>query len=108
MKNMDNGPERQAVIDRMVQILWRDGPWIWGFYPKAYSLHHSWYRNVTPNLMANNTLKYRRVDPSERDAKRAAWNQPVLWPLGVLGLVLVVTSIPAFVAFRRRERSSAR
>ena len=35
-----------------------------------------------PNLMANNTLKYRRIDPALREASCAArWNPPVLWPL---------------------------
>ncbi len=31
--------------------------------------------------MANNTLKYRRLDPELRQRLRAAWNPPVLWPL---------------------------
>jgi ABC-type transport system substrate-binding protein len=108
MKNMDNGPQRQAIIDRMIELLRRDAPWLWGFHPKAFSLYHSWYHNVKPNLMANNTLKYRRLDPGLRERKRNEWNQPVVWPVGGLLLVLLASSIPALVAFRRRERSAAR
>jgi ABC-type transport system substrate-binding protein len=107
MKNMDNGPERQAIIDRMVELLRWDAPWLWGFHPKAFSLYHSWYHNVKPNLMANNTLKYKRLDPLLRQRKRSAWNPPVVWPVVVVLLVLVASSIPAFVAFRRRERRAA-
>ncbi|MFQ5488278.1 MAG: ABC transporter substrate-binding protein, partial [Gammaproteobacteria bacterium] len=40
MKNMDNGPQRQAIIDEMVAIVRRDAPWAWGFHPKGFSLYH--------------------------------------------------------------------
>jgi ABC-type transport system substrate-binding protein len=108
MKNMDNSPERQAIIDRMLEILRRDAPWSWGFFPKGFSLHHSWYRNVKPNLMANNTLKYKNIDPIERDEKRKAWNPPVLWPLLALLVLLLLSAIPAVIGYRRRERGTAR
>jgi oligopeptide transport system substrate-binding protein len=108
MKNMDNGPQRQAIIDRMVEILRRDAPWSWGFHPLGFSLVHSWYRNVKPNLMANNTLKYKRIDPGLRAEKRRDWNQPVVWPVVLLVLVLVVSALPAYGAYRSRERSRGR
>jgi ABC-type transport system substrate-binding protein len=107
MKDMENGPERQVVIDRMLEIVRRDSPWIFAFYPKAFALRHAWVRNVKPNLMANNTLKYRRVDPALRAERREAWNRPTLWPLalGAAGLVALVA--PAALAWRRREREAA-
>ena len=103
MSNMPNSPERQEVINRMVEILRYDAPWVFGFYPKQFVLYHDWYSNAKPNLMANNTLKYRRVSPDMRELKRHAWNQPVLWPLGMLVLVLVVAIVPAAIAYRRHE-----
>ena len=30
MKNMNNGSQRQQIIDRMVDILRNDAPWLWG------------------------------------------------------------------------------
>ncbi len=108
MTNMDNGPERQAVIDRMVEILRHDAPWVFGFHPKEFVLYHQWYHNAKPNLMANNTLKYRRVDPALREQKRHAWNQPVLWPLGLLVLVLVLMVVPALIGYRRHEAERIR
>lgn len=108
MKNMENSPQRQQIIDRMVDILRHDAPWIWGFYPKAFSLYHDWYGNVKPNLMANNTLKYKRVDPETRNARQQAWNPPIVWPLNLLLLVLVASTIPAVLVYRRHERSAAR
>lgn len=108
MKNLPNGPQRQALIDRMVEMVQRDAPWVWGFYPKAFGLHHAWYRNTKPHLMANNTLKYRAVDGPLRERQQQAWNPPVLWPLGVLAGALVLVTLPAVRTFRRRQRGTAR
>ena len=108
MKNMDNGPKRQRIIDEMTEIIRRDAPWIWGFHPKAFALFHSWYGNVRPNLMANNTLKYKKVDPGLRAEFREKWNQPVFWPLFLIAFVIIATIVPAVVYYRRHERSTAR
>ena len=108
MKNMPNGPERQAVINQMTEILRRDAPWIWGFFPKGFSLHHAWYHNVKPNLMANNTLKYKRIDPEGRREFRIQWNEPLWWPVILTLLALAALIIPAVRLHRQRERSSAR
>lgn len=108
MKNMENSPERQAIIDRMVAILRHDAPWLWGFHPKEYGLYHAWLSNLKPNQMARNGLKYQRVSPALRDAKRREWNRPVLWPvLAIIGGI-VLTSLPAVISYRRRERMAAK
>lgn len=106
MKNMDNGPQRQTVIDEMVTILREDAPWLWGWHPVAFALHHSWYKNAKPNLMANNTLKYSRIDAIERSEKRKAWNQPLLWPLKWLLGLFLLTLIPAVFIWWRKERAT--
>ena len=106
MRAMDPGPERNKVITRMVDILQRDAPWDWGYYPVAYSLYHSWYGNAKPNLMARNTLKYKTIDPRLRQKKRREWNQPVLWPVILLGVVLLLSVIPAVITYRRRQRAA--
>ncbi len=108
MKNMPNSPERQQLIDRMVEIARRDAPWIWGFNPKDYSLFHGWLANVKPNTMARNSLKYLRVDAAKRAALRREWNRPVLWPIGLVLLLLIAAAIPAVRSYRRRERMAAR
>ncbi len=108
MKDMANGPERQRVIDAMVDILRHDAPWIFAYHPLSYGLRHAWVGNVKPNLMAINTLKYRRVEPALRVAYQKQWNQPVWWPLGLLLAFVAAAVIPAAVAYRRRLSASAR
>lgn len=107
MKDMDNGPERQQVIDTMLEIVRRDAPWIFAYYPKSFGLRHGWVHNVKPNLMANNTLKYRRIDPALREARRKEWNKPVLWPIALLAGGLIAVIAPAVIAWRRHERKTA-
>ncbi|MHB8622989.1 MAG: ABC transporter substrate-binding protein [Sulfuricaulis sp.] len=108
MKNMDNTPERAAIIDQMVEIARRDAPWAWGVNPKDFLLLHSWLYNAKPNHMANNTLKYLRLDTRQRAKLRHTWNRPVIWPI-VVGLIgLVVSAMPAVVTYRRRERKPRR
>jgi ABC-type transport system substrate-binding protein len=105
MKNMDNGPRRQQIIDKMVEIARHDNPWLWGYHPKSFALYHSWYYNAKPNLMANNTLKYKRIDPELRAQKRLEWNKPVLWPVYAIVGVFVVGLIPAMISYRRKNRA---
>ncbi|MBW8457500.1 MAG: ABC transporter substrate-binding protein [Thiobacillus sp.] len=107
MKDMDNGPARQQVIDAMLEIVRRDAPWIFAYYPKSFGLRHGWVHNVKPNLMANNTLKYRRIDPDLRASRRAEWNRPVLWPIILLVAALVAVIAPAVIGWRRHEGKTA-
>ena len=106
MKNMENSPERQAIIDRMLDILHHDSPWLWGYHPKNYVLQHSWLYNVKPNVMANNKLKYWRVDPAARDRLRAEWNKPVLWPLWLGAGLLLLSAFWLWRTLKRREESA--
>jgi ABC-type transport system substrate-binding protein len=108
VKDMANGPERQRLIDRMVEIVRRDAPWIWGVHPQDYTLRHSWLHNDKPNNMARNNLKYLRVDAEKRATLRAAWNRPVVWPLLLILALLVLSALPAYLSYRRRERMAAR
>ncbi len=107
MRQMENSPERQAIVDQMVEIVQRDAPWAGGFNPKDFGLAHQWMYNRKPNKMANNGLKYQRLDPALRDELRQEWNRPNLWPLAILLAVLVLFLLPAIRVYRQRERAVA-
>jgi len=106
MRNMDNSEQRYRIIQQMQEIVRHDAPWVFGYHPKNFSLFHSWYKNLKPNLMANNQLKYTRIDTAVRAEKRQQWNKSVFWPL-VLGVVVfVLMLIPAVNAYRRRVKET--
>lgn len=107
MKNMPNGPERQVVIDQMLEIARRDAPWVWGFHPREFVLHHQWYFNAKPNQMAHNALKYKRIDPALRERKRLEWNEADFTPVWVTLAALIALVLPAVVIYRRKERAPA-
>jgi len=106
MKSMSNNTERQDVINKMIEIVRRDAPWLWGFHPVGFSLHHQWYKNAKPNLMANNKLKYKRIEPRLRTDSRSAWNQPIWWPIALLIFLTIILLIPAIISYRRKETKS--
>ena len=108
MKGLPNGEERQSVISRMVRIVQEDAPWLFAFHPKDYRLMHEWVQNVKPNQMARNGLKFQRVDAAQRAARREEWNRPVWWPVIALLVLLLVSAIPAYRGYRRRERMAGR
>ncbi|MGE0483283.1 MAG: ABC transporter substrate-binding protein [Gammaproteobacteria bacterium] len=106
MRSMADGPERQSLINEMVEIVRRDAPWLWGFHPTAYTLFHSWFGNAKPNLMGRNTLKYKTIDAEARAEKRRAWNRPIVWPVaGSVGL-LVISAVPAWRTYRARQKAA--
>ena len=90
----------------MLEILRYDAPWLWGYHPKDYGLYHSWHKNVKLNKISNNHLKYFRIDANLRDQLRRKWNEPVLWPIALLFLVLIGGIISGLNAFRHRETST--
>ena len=105
MKNMENSPQRLQIIRDMNDIVRADAPWVFAFNPKSYSLTHRWYENVKPNLMANNTMKYKRIDAQTREQMRQAWNPPLMWPLYVLMTLFVIAIIPAIRGYQKREQA---
>lgn len=103
MRVMPDTAERAAIISKMVKIAREDAPWIWGYHPKQFTLFHQWNQNVKPNMMANNTLKYRRIDAALRADLQKQWNQPVLWPLWLVILTLLVVIVPAMLTYRHKK-----
>ena len=106
MKNMENSPERLAIIREMNRLLQQDAPWIFTYHPVTFGLSHQWLKNYKPSSVGYNTLKYRRIDAELRAENRQEWNQPVLWPLWVCLGLLVMGTIPAAITIWRRERGT--
>lgn len=108
LKEMDDGPQKQAVIDQMVKIAQQDAPWSFGFFPYASAAVQHWVYNSKPSLMVRDHGRYLRLDVAERQARLTQWNKPVWWPV-VAGVGLLALLIGLAVrSYRRRERLDAR
>lgn len=107
LRFLDDGPQKDRVVARMVEIVQRDMPWMFGFYPKSGGAYQAWVSNAKPTQMVRNTLQYLRVDPGQRVAGVQKWNEPRWWPLWLLLAVLLIGVWPAWRVIQRRERATA-
>ncbi|MBI5561330.1 MAG: ABC transporter substrate-binding protein [Deltaproteobacteria bacterium] len=107
MENMDNTPERMGIIAEMTDLVQRDSPWVWGFHPVAFGLHHRWVSNVKPNAMANNTMKYARLGAAQRELLRDEWNRPGWGIAAAAAAAAAVITGGAYVLARRRGGTAA-
>ncbi len=103
MEHMDNTDERLGIIRKMKELVQHDVPWVGVRHPIDFGLYHDWYLNAKPNLMSNNTLKYKRIEPETREEYREKYNKPVLWPIAALVLFFVIGSLPAVITIRRKR-----
>ncbi|MBW6495256.1 MAG: ABC transporter substrate-binding protein, partial [Burkholderiaceae bacterium] len=107
MKFLEDGPEKQHLIDQMIVILQRDAAWSFGYFPTSAAAYHQWVRNGKPTQIIRNHIAYLRVDPQLRTKLIAQWNKPVWWPMPLLLLALFAAVVPAWFVWRRRERETA-
>ena len=63
---MENTPEREAVIRRMVEIVIEECPWIFNIHSPSYVLRQAWYKNGKSHSISGNYRKYVRIDPEMR------------------------------------------
>ena len=107
MKFLDDGPEKQKLIDRMIEIVQKDAVWSFGYFPTSAAAYQQWIYNGKPTQIVRNHIGYLRLDPELRARKLAEWNKPVWWPIPLLVIALLAATVPAWFAWRRRERETA-
>ena len=108
MKLLDDGPEKQAVIDALVKIAQDDAPWSFGYFPYSSAAVQHWVYNSKPAILIRDQGRYLRLDPAERVARLKAWNKPVWWPMLLGAAAIAALILLAVRSFRRRERMNAR
>jgi len=108
MKTLEDGPEKQKLIDEMVRIAREDAPWTMGFFPYASGAAQQWVHNYKPAILVRDQGRYLRLDVPQRLATMAGWNRPVWWPLLLIGALVLALVWVARSHFRKRERTNAR
>ena len=107
MKNMENSKERLMIINEMIKILQDDCPWIWGIHPKSFLLSHDWVENLTPNLMANNTLKYLKINDTKRKDGVSKWNKPSFIIIYLFLTLISIIFISSYRNYKKKEKQTA-
>jgi ABC-type transport system substrate-binding protein len=108
LKTLEDGPQKQAVIDRAVQILQQDAPGSMGFFPWASTAVQAWVKNSKPSLLIRDHGRYLRLDVPARVAALGVWNRPIWWPLLLLAAALVGVVAYVHRSLSRRARTNAR
>ncbi len=108
MKSLDDGPEKQKLVDAMVQIAQVDAPWTMGFFPHASAAVQRWVHNSKPAILVRDQGRYLRLDVKDRVASIQAWNHPVWWPIVAVLVAVAGFVVLAWRSLRRRERMNAR
>jgi ABC-type transport system substrate-binding protein len=107
MKDMEDTPERLAVIREMTEIVQKDSPWMFGWSEPFAGAYQQWVYNGKPSNIIRDQLSYLRIDPALRKSQVQVWNQASFWPLGLFALLVTALLIPAVLAWRRREKATA-
>ena len=99
IRTLPDGPERQEKINQLVAIVREDAPWIFEMHPINFILSHRWNEPMKLHGIANNALKYERIDPEKRVKLKEELDQPVIWPLLVIIGLLIVLFIPLMITY---------
>ncbi len=103
MQTMQPGPGRQALIQQMLVIAQRDSPWLWGVHGVDFVLSHAWNGPTKIHPIANNSLKYQSINADKRHQLQTQWNEPVLWPLLLLGFILILLLAPLIIYYFKKQ-----
>ena len=107
LQTLDDGPQKQANIDKMVVMAQQDAPWSFGYFPWGGLAFQQWVYNGKPSILIRDMAKYYRVDPKLRVAKQAEWNKPTWWPMVLLVALLLALVWIARRGYRARQRATA-
>jgi ABC-type transport system substrate-binding protein len=107
MKDLDDTPERAAMIGKMIEITQEEMPMLYGWSEEFGGAYHQWVSNGKPSNIIRDALPYLRIDTQLRSSKIKEWNQGIWWPLAMLSLLLLAVAWPAWQAWRRRQSQLA-
>ena len=107
LQTLDDGPEKQQVIDEMLAIARADSPWAWGYWSYSGLAFQPWLHNGKPGIVIRDAARYLRLDVAERTKKIAEWNHPVWWPLLLLLAGVVAIALATRRSYQAREAAVA-
>ena len=107
MKDLDDTPERERLIRKMIEITQDDMPLLHGWSEEFGGAYHQWVFNGKPSNIIRDGLPYLRVDSKLRVEKIREWNQGIWWPLMLLPFLLLAVAWPAWQVWQKRQQKRA-
>ncbi len=104
ISQMPDSAERAHKIQQVLNIIRKDSPVIFGYYPIQFSLNHSWNSASKPHGIANNTLKYQDINTNLRAMKRTQWNAPIYWPIALVVIAILILLLPLIIGYWFKEK----
>lgn len=104
IKALPDGPERLAKLEKLKAMLEYERPIVELWHRQIYSLYHGWLSNLKSSTLSVSNMKYVDIDLDQRNAKRAEWNKPILWPLFAGLLLFVGLLIPAILTYLKERQ----
>ncbi|HEY4067075.1 MAG TPA: ABC transporter substrate-binding protein, partial [Burkholderiaceae bacterium] len=104
---LEDGPAKQQLIDRMVDILRQDAPWSFGYFPYSAGAYQQWVGDAKYGIFTQDRAMYYKLDAPLRTRLQAEWNQPHYWPLVLLALAALALAWIARRGYLARERATA-
>ena len=90
METMANGPERNKIINEMLDVSRHDAPWIFAYEPSSFAVSHSWLKNYKTRMIGGRVIKYLDIDVEERKEKLAKWNKTIAWPVYLVFAIAIL------------------
>jgi hypothetical protein len=93
----------ESEIDQAIEILRKDSPFKFSFYPVDYILYHEWYKNTMAGGVIQNGAKYLDISVETRAQYRERENKPQLfWPVSILVFLVGAFFLTAY-RFLKKE-----
>lgn len=107
MKNETDSSKRLKLINQLLEIIRHDAPWVFGYLGESFVLNHQWQSPIKWEPLIIDTLQLISINVPMRNQYRLAWNKPIIWPIGLLLVILGLFLFPFILAYIRRQKQSA-
>lgn len=105
MQNEIDQNKKINIINKMIDILKHDSPWILGFYNEQYILSHGWNKPFKVLVIGNNSLKYQDVDYKTRIVKQTSWNKANYNIIFIFLIIFILLILPVYIGYYKKTYS---
>jgi len=107
LESMNLGPQRNALIQKMIHILQAQGVWIWATYGESFYILQDWMHAEFLQEFSAGLYKYNDLDVHKRQESWQNWNHANAWPLLLGAAIVLIFFLPFIWEWNRRRCATA-